>query len=178
MIGSWIDIVLMIVLLITLVLGLIKGLVRQVIGIGAAVAGLILAAFYYPEAARLLGKLIGSEKWADCLGFLLIFFGCLLVGWLIGWLISKLIKGPFKFINHLLGGVIGLFKGILICGVIVFALLVFPVDQSALEKSTLSPYSFALTKAMVHVIPAELKEKFRLAYEDIIGRIGKHGKEI
>jgi membrane protein required for colicin V production len=178
MIVNWLDIILIIVLLTTLVLGLIKGLIRQVIGIVAAVAGLILAALFYQDAAGLLKKLIRNERWADCLGFLLIFFGCLLVGWLIGWLLSKLMKGPFKFINHLLGGVLGLLKGVLICGVIVFALLVFPIFQSALERSTLSPYCLAITKAMVQVVPAELKDKFRVAYQDIIGRIGSHGKKI
>ncbi len=178
MIGSWLDIVLLVVLATTIVLGLIKGLIRQVVGILAAVAGLVLAAAYYPDASRLLEKLIKSEKWADWLSFLLIFFVVLLLGWLIGWLISKLMKGPLKFVNHLLGGVFGLVKGVLISGVIVFAFLVFPIDQKALEKSTLSPYCLSVTRAMVHVIPSELKDKFRMAYQDIIGRIGKRGKEV
>ncbi len=178
MIGSWLDIVLLVILVATLVLGLIKGLIRQVVGILAVVAGIILAAAYYPDASRLVVRLVKSGKWADWLSFLLIFFVVLLLGWLAGWLISKLMKGPFKFINHMLGGVFGLVKGVLISGVIVFAFLLFPIDQKALEKSTLAPYCFTVTKAMVHVIPAELKAKFRMAYQDIIGRIGKRGKEV
>ncbi len=174
------DIILLIVLLVTLVLGLIKGLVRQVIGIVAVVAGLILAARYYPRAVApsSIRSSLPSIV-AELSGFLAFFAVVIAAGWLIGLLFSKLMKGPLEFVNHLLGGVFGLVKGVLICGVLVFALLVFEVQQDALAESRLAPFCFHVTRAIVSLIPGDLKAKFKTAYEEMRGRGGEsHGQEI
>jgi membrane protein required for colicin V production len=172
------DIILLAVLLVTLILGLIKGLVRQIIGIVAVVGGLVLGAMFYPQAAFVFHKIISSETVSNFVGFLAIFLAVLLAGWLIGLLISKLMKGPLAFINHVMGGVLGLFKGVLICGVIVFAMLVFEVRKEALAGSRIAPLCFHVTKAMVQLIPQELKSKFTRTYREMRQGGGEHGKEI
>lgn len=175
---NWLDIFLLVILAVTLIIGLIKGLVRQLVGIIAVIAGLILAAFYYPYAAAVLSRLPISEGWSSLIGFLVIFIVVLLLGWLVSFLLSKLMKGPLKFLNHLFGGALGLVKGVLICGVIVFAMLVFPVDRMALQESSVAPYCYWITRGLVQLIPKELKEKFKEAYDDIVGSSEKHGKEV
>jgi membrane protein required for colicin V production len=172
------DIVLIVILLVTLVLGLIKGLVRQIIGILAVVGGLILGAVYYSRAGAVFHKIISSEMVSNFVGFLAIFLLILLAGWLVGFLVSKLIKGPLAFVNHVMGGVLGLFKGVLICGVIVFAMLVFEVRKGTLEQSRIAPLCFQVTRAMVQLIPRDLKTKFTKFYEDMRQGGGGHGKEI
>ncbi len=172
------DIILIAVLLVTLILGLIKGLVRQIIGILAVVGGLVLGALFYAQAASVFHKIITSETVSNFVGFLAIFLIVLLAGWLVGLLVSKLMKGPLAFINHVMGGVLGLFKGVLICGVIVFAMLVFEVRKGALEGSRIAPLCFRVTKAMVQLIPRDLKAKFTRTYKDMRGGGGEHGQEI
>jgi membrane protein required for colicin V production len=172
------DIILIAVLLVTLILGLIKGFVRQIIGIIAVVAGLILAANYYPLIFPLFQRFISSVLVSNFLGFLLIFGAVLLAGWLLGLLVSKLIKGPLAFINHVWGGVIGFVKGVLICGVLVFALLVFEVQKDALAGSRLAPFCLQVTRAIVNLIPRDLKAKFKTSYEEMRGRGGSHGQKI
>jgi uncharacterized membrane protein required for colicin V production len=103
------------------------------------------------------------------MAFVVIFIAVLIVGALISFLLSKVVKGPLRFIDRVLGGVLGLVEGILICGVLVIAQLAFPVDKQALMRSSLAPYCYWLTKGMVQVIPRELKEKFRATYEEIVG---------
>ncbi len=178
MIFNWLDIVLFIVIGVTLVFGIIKGLVRQIIGILAVIVGLILALVYYPYIAYLFGRVISSQVLSHFLGFILIFLAILCLGGIISWLVSKMIKGPLKFMNHLLGGGLGLIKGILICGVFVFALLIFPVNVKALENSFVAPYCLKMTKVVVGLIPQELKESFKEAYEDIMGKRGKNAKRV
>lgn len=172
------DIILIVILLMTLVLGLIKGLVRQIIGIVAVIAGLIFAANYYPRISNLFQRFLSSVLVSNFIGFLLIFAVALLAGWLLGLLFSKLMKGPLAFINHVLGGVIGLVKGVLICGVLVFALLVFEVQKDALAGSRLSPFCFLVTRAIVNLIPRDLKAKFKTSYEEMRGRGGSDGQKI
>ena len=175
---STFDIILAIVLLVTLVLGLIKGLVRQAIGLVAVVAGLVLAARSYPRAGAFVRKIVSNGVVADFIGFLALFAAVIAVGWLVGLLISKLMKGPLNFIDHVLGGVFGLFKGVLICGVIVFALLVFEVRRDALAGSKLGPLCFYATQAVVRLIPGDLKAKFKAAYQGARKRGMSHGQEI
>ena len=178
MIGNALDIVVIVILFATLVLGLIKGLVRQLVGVGAVVAGLILAARYYDRVAAVFGRAFNSEKWASIIAFAVVFIVVLLVGSLISFLIRKLLPGPLRFADHLFGGVLGLIQGVLISGVIVFALLAFPVNKPLLTESRLAPYCYWLTKAMVQIIPQDLKDRFNQTYREIVEGSGSHGQEI
>lgn len=175
---NWFDFILIAVLLISLILGFIKGLIRQVIGILAVVGGLILASLYYSRVAKILYWLVSSELWSNLLGFIIIFIAVLFIGWLVGLLFSKLMKGPFKFLNHFLGGIFGFLKGILICGVIVFGFLAFPVDKQALKESRLAPYCYKATRATIILIPQELRERLKAAYQEIVVSVGKNGKKV
>jgi len=175
---STLDIILVIVLLATLVLGLIKGLVRQAIGLVAVVAGLLLAARYYPRAGAFVHKVVSNPIVADFIGFLALFAAVIAAGWLVGLLVSKLMKGPLNFLDHVLGGAFGLIKGILICGVIVFALLVFEVRQDALAGSKLAPLCFQVTRTVIRLIPGDLKAKFKSVYEGSRKGGASHGQKI
>jgi len=178
MTGNGLDIVIVIILLVTLVLGLIKGLVRQVIGLAAVIAGLVLAARYYRQVSGVFGQAFASEKWASIVAFALIFIVVLLVGGLISFLVCKLLCGPLRFVDHLFGGIVGLIQGILISGIVVFALLAFPVNKPLLTESKLAPYCYWLTKAMVRIIPQDLKDQFNQTYKEIVEGAGSHGQEI
>jgi membrane protein required for colicin V production len=177
-IGNSLDIVVIVILLVTLILGLIKGLVRQLVGVGAVVAGLILAARYYDRVSAVFGRAFNSEKWASIVAFAAVFIVVLLVGSLISFLVRKLLPGPLRFADHLFGGVLGLVQGILISGVIVFALLAFPVNKPLLTESRLAPYCYWLTKAIVQIIPQDLKDRFNQTYKEIVEGSGSHGQEI
>ncbi len=175
---NWLDIILIAILVITSILGIIKGLVKQVFGLLAVIIGLILALGFYSQVSWLYLRLVSREVLAHFLGFLTIFLAVLCLGWVSSYLLSKFIKGPLKLLNNVLGGGLGLLKGILICGIVVFALLVFPISKKALKESQLSPVCLQMTKAIISLIPRELKEKFKEAYQGITRRVGKDGKKI
>ncbi len=164
---NWLDILLLLVLVIALSLGILKGLIRQIVSILAVLVGLILAITFYPVFESVFKTLIKDETIGRFMGFVVIFFGVLTIGWLIGRLFSKAAQGPLKFLNHVLGGALGLLKGILICGILVFALLVFPVDREALQGSVLAPSCVKITRGLIDLIPQELKQTFTEAYRDI-----------
>lgn len=175
---NWLDIILLAILIITFILGIAKGLIRQIIGIAAVVIGLVLAVYNYPYVSQFYIRLVSHQALSQLLGFFTVFIIVLGLGWLIASLLSKLAKGPLKVLNHTLGGVLGLLKGILISGVIVFALLVFPVEKRALRESQLSPYCLRITKAIYYLIPESLKQDFRKAYGDILGKGEGNGKKV
>ncbi len=175
---NWLDVILIIILVITTTLGIIKGLVKQLFGLLSVFIGLILALSLYSQMAWLYLRLVSSQVLAQFLGFLTIFLTVLGLGWLASYLLSKLVKGPLKVLNNLLGGGLGLLKGILICGVVVFALLVFPINKKVLKESRLSPPCLGMTRAVIKLIPRELKEKFKETYEEITKKVGKNGEKI
>jgi membrane protein required for colicin V production len=165
---NWLDIVLIVIIFITFLMGVIKGFVKQIIGILAVILGLILAVSYYSVVADIFSGLISNRLLANLLAFLAVFFAVVCVGSIISWLLSKLMKGPLKLVNHALGAGLGILKGILICGVIVFALFVFPVTTGGLKKSELAPFCARLAKAVYYLVPKDLRLKFNEAYEDIV----------
>jgi len=174
---GWLDIVLAIIITVTVVIGLIKGLVRELLGVAAAVGGFVLAGNFYQQAADLLGGFIRNETAARFLGFLLILILVLIVGWLLSFLLSKLLKGTIKVINHFLGGVFGCIEGLVIGGALVFGLLAFPVDREAVSESHLAPYCYGLTKAIVGLVPQDVKNAARTAYQSIVKTEKGHGQK-
>jgi membrane protein required for colicin V production len=157
---NWLDSILLIILLITFILGLVKGFLRQIIGILAIVAGVILASRYYPWLSVKFHNQIDSDFWRNCLSFLLIFFGVILAGWLLGFIMGKLIKGTVSLTNHLLGGGLGLLKGILIGTVIVFAMLSFNFQRQALVESRLAPAMLKISRGLLLLVPDDFKDRF------------------
>jgi membrane protein required for colicin V production len=173
---NWIDIALMLVLGLALVIGLIKGFIRQLIGIAAVIAGLVLAIVYYPYAAELYLRFISRSLLAQFLGFITILIIVMILGWVISMLLSKVIKGPLRFANHILGGALGMIKGVLICGAFIFAMFVFSIRDNALKDSVLAPYCIKMTKVAVGLIPQGLKDRFNQSYREIFRSGGKNDK--
>jgi membrane protein required for colicin V production len=175
---NWLDIVFLVILLVTFILGIIKGLIRQIIGILAVIIGLILAVYNYSYAATFYARFVSNRTVAQLLGFFTIFIVVLCIGWLVAFLLSKMMKGPLKFLNHVFGGALGLLKGILICGVVVLALLVFPVKKEALKESQVAPYCLKIAEGLYYLIPQSLKQEFKKAYNDILGKGKVHEKRV
>jgi membrane protein required for colicin V production len=136
-----------------------KGLVKQVFGFLAVIVGLILALGFYSQVSWIYLRFITNEVLAHFLGFLTIFLVVLCCGWVSSYFLSKFIKGPLKLLNNILGGGLGLLKGILICGVVVFALLVFPISKKALKESALSPVCLQITRGIIGLIPTQHSSK-------------------
>lgn len=176
MIG-WLDIVLVVILIGTFIAGSIRGLVKEVVGIVAAIIAFLAAATWYAPVADFLNRSLVGPGIAKFLGFILVFAFVILVGAVASALLSRLMAGPLKFVNHLFGGIFGLFEGMLICGALVFALMVFPISKESLSSSLLAPYCYGLTKTMVGFIPRELKEQFKSAYQDIVKSESVDGKK-
>jgi membrane protein required for colicin V production len=175
---NWLDFVFLVILLGAVIAGIVRGLVRQVIGLAAVIIGLILASLYYRGPAEIIGKVAHNRLLSHFLGFLLIFFCVLAAGGILGFLISKIMKGPLALANRLLGGVFGLLEALLVCGVLVFALTVFDVARPALETSRLAPVCVGLTRAAVHLIPQDLRDRFNRSYQEIRRSGGSHGEKI
>jgi membrane protein required for colicin V production len=172
---NWLDIVLAAAVLAAVIVGLIKGFVRELIGLIVIVVGIVVAAQIFGPVARFIGKFISNPTTANFIGFLLVFLVILIAGGILAGVIAKLTKGGLGFMNNLLGGIIGFLEGVLVAGAIVFAMLAFPVDKTALTNSKLAPLAYSVTKTIVQFIPRELKDQLRDAYQNIFRSGADHG---
>ncbi len=175
---NWLDFVFLAIILVTTILGIVKGLIRQVIGLVAVVIGLILAALYYHALGAVFQTFMHNELLANFLGFVVIFVCVLIVGAILGRLLTKAMVGPLALINRAFGGVFGLVKAVLICGILVFAMTAFQIGRPSLEESRLAPFCFSITRAVVNMIPQDLRAKFNSSYKEIRKGGGKRGEKI
>ena len=175
---NWLDIILLVILILTAIIGIFKGLVKEVIVLVAVIAGLVLASLYYEGTAGVFDTFVKNKLLSNFLGFLLIFVAVLVVGGILGHLITKAMKGPLALVNRLFGAIFGAVKGVLICGILVFALFTFRVAKPALETSVLAPGCLGITRTAINMIPADLRARFNSSYKEIRESGGKHGQKI
>jgi membrane protein required for colicin V production len=175
---NWLDITLLVIMALTAIIGVFKGLVKQVVGLVAFIAGLVLASLYYGQTAGLFERVTGNVLLRNFLGFLVIFVLVLVAGAILGHLVSKTMQGPLAMVNRLFGGAFGLLKGVLICGLLVFGLVSLEFAEPAVQTSVVAPVCVEVTNAAVKLIPQNLWDRILASYKEIRKSGGKHGQEI
>jgi membrane protein required for colicin V production len=157
------DIVLMVILAISIVLGLIKGFIRELFSLAFFIIAVVLSFLYYFETGNLFLAQLRNRDLANFVGFILIFALVVIVGAVVTWAIKKIfVVGPLKSVDRMLGGVFGLVRGILVSAIIVFGLVVFPVDDRLVVESRFSPYVLRTIGIFLDVLPEKFKERFHL----------------
>jgi len=127
---TWIDIVLIIALIVLTIHGIIIGLVRGLFDIVGIVLG-YLVAVNYCESMRI----------PKFLSFLLIFIVVVIIVSLIGRVVSRLIHiTPLAWIDRILGGILGILKGVVLGFVFLIIILLLGKYNIALYKSEIAPW--------------------------------------
>jgi membrane protein required for colicin V production len=161
---NWLDIVLVLLIVASAVAGLRTGFARVIIGIVATVAGIIAGFWCYRMVAgQLLAWTRLDERLANVFGFLIVFVGVLIVGSLLATVLAKLFRWMgLSWFDHLLGGVAGFVRGVLVIAVLADVFVAFapsPVP-AFLQGSRVLPYASELGVALAQLAPRELKNLF------------------
>ena len=167
---NWLDVCLGLFILWSVFTGTRAGLARVVVGIVATLVGLMAGFWCYRLVAAKLMGWVGTEVVANILGFLLIFFGTLIVGSLLGSLLSRLFQWVgLSWFNHFLGGVAGLLRGTLVVSALMgFAVAFSPSPTpDVLEHSRVLPYASEVSSWLVNLAPRELKDAFTEQWQNL-----------
>lgn len=175
---NWLDYVFLAIIVVTAIYGIFKGFVKQVIGLAAVVAGLVLAVLYYERAAGIFIGLVKNRLVANFLGFTLVFVLVLVAGGILGHLLTKAMIGPLALVNRLFGALFGIVTAVLACGILVFALVSFEMARPAVQTSVLAPACLGVARAVVHVVPKDLRSRFDESYKRVRESGGEHGQKI
>lgn len=164
---NWLDIVLLLILAVSIAGGIAKGFARLMIGLIAAVAGFLLALWFYGVAGGWLLPYVSYPGLANFIGFVLILVAALVVGGLAGALLSKLLKwAGLSWADRTLGGMFGAARGLVFAVALVLALMAFTrhPPPRAVVQSRLAPYVIGVANASAQIAPHEVREAVEESY--------------
>lgn len=169
---NWLDAVLILILALSIFTSFRKGLSREVIGLAAVVVALLLGIWFYGTAGSFLLPYVSSRGVANLCGFLIVFFGVMLVGSLVSHLVGRFLKVTgLSFFDHALGAGFGFLRGTLIAVALITAIMAFSTDADhppqSVVHSRVAPYVVGAARVIVAVAPHELKEGFRRSYGQV-----------
>lgn len=171
---NWLDYCLLAILLISTWMSARKGFSREVIGLAAALFGLVLGMWFYGLAGSFLLPYVSSARVANLLGFLLVFCGVLLLGALLGWIVNRFLRTVgLSFFDRLLGAGFGVARGLLVAIALLTAYMAFgpEVDSQTVSQSMLNsriaPYVLDASHVFVSIAPMELKSGFLRQYAQV-----------
>ncbi len=171
---NWLDILLVIILLFSTVSAARKGFSREVIGIAAALVGLVCGIWLYGIAGAWLLPYVSSPQVANFIGFFIVFVGCLIAGAILSAIIRRFVKTVgLSWFDRLLGAVFGVIRGTLLSLALITAMVAFApaVAQdsapTAVAQSRIAPYIVAASDFLVAIAPREMKDGFHNRYEQL-----------
>ena len=171
---NWLDIVLIVVLSFSTLHSLRRGFSREIVGLAASLAALVLGMWFYGIAGSYLSRYVSSVRTANLLGFFLVVGAVLGVGALIAWIVSRFIRTiGLSFFDRLLGAGFGLLRGLLITISILTAFMAFgprsdgDSTPAAVLHSQIAPYILEASRWFVAIAPMDLKQNFRQRYSQV-----------
>jgi membrane protein required for colicin V production len=157
------DIALIAVVALSFLSGLRTGLTRVVVHLAAMVVALLAAFWCYGIVAGKLAPWIGQPLIAQITGFCLIFFGITLLGSIAGAILAKLFEGiGLGWLDHLLGGVVGLVRGgVFVAAGVAIVMAFAPLPTPAfLSGSRIAPYATSVAGVITEFAPKQLRDGF------------------
>jgi membrane protein required for colicin V production len=143
-----IDIIIIIFAIVLCIRGYLRGFINEVFSLLIIICGLIGAFLFYRPLSETFMEFIGSRDLSMILAFFAIFIFITIVLIIIRNMLIRVIdRLNLADIDNILGVVVGLIKGLLICGVILVFLKnhpVFRIDEM-IGRSSLFPYLITLS---------------------------------
>ncbi len=140
-----IDIAILIIMALSSVLGLWRGLIKEMLALSIWIATFLLFRIYSEPLAELMSDMIENDYIRNATAFTLLLIAIMMIGALLHFMMSKLptITG-LQLINHSLGAVVGVAKGVIIVLVILFISNAFVSETELWQQSQLIPYGMTL----------------------------------
>lgn len=139
----------------------IRGFFFEAFHLAGWIVGYLLAAWQYPRLAGWFAPHLKSPWVGEMVAFLLIFFAVLVLAGFIGRLARWLMKkASLSALDRVLGGVLGLVRGILVAAIVLTAVAAFEPAAGWLAQSQLAPYLLVGGRAAIWLAPTELRQRF------------------
>jgi membrane protein required for colicin V production len=165
------DIFVCVVLCISLIFSLMKGFVREIFSLLAYVGGYFIAVKYQDTLAQILMESIPSKPISKLAAFAAIYIVTAIMISLMGKIFKAMLWSvtDLSMFDRLLGGIVGLARGVAIMVAITFPLKFFPeVSKKITEDSFTAPY-LSKVIGLVNQNPSTLNIRKKISEFDIKG---------
>jgi membrane protein required for colicin V production len=174
---NWVDITIITLLVISTLMGAFWGLIRQIIALFGLIGGIMIAGrFYQPVSEFLHGKdgggLIADANWARIIAFVGILIVFSLALGAVGSVLRVVAKVLFLgWLDHLLGGLLGLLMALTLIMAVLVVATVFPVPglSDTVRTSQVAHWFSGYVPVVLSMLPPEFQR-----YEQII-KLGMPG---
>jgi len=163
---NWLDIAIIVAIAWFALAAFSAGILREVVTLAAVLGGAVLAGLFYRSLADDL-RPFTDERTATVIAFLIIFFSVAMMGQLV----ASLLKGAASammlgWLDHLLGGIFGLIKGLAVVELFFILFVTYPSWrlEDAIAGSSLAPFFLKTMPLLLGLLPGE----FRTAVEGFI----------
>lgn len=160
---STLDILYIFIMAVSLAVSVFRGGVRELFSLAAVAAGFVAASnFYYLGSDQLL-RFTSYEEVNDIISFILIFaFVAMLVSYVGGQLTHLVRKKNLGFWDAMAGTAIGAVRGLLVCALLTYALLVFMKPGGGFFSSSRAfPFVVQVTEAVSPIGPKDFRREFK-----------------
>jgi len=155
------DWVIVVIIAVSIIQAAISGFFHEAFGIAGLIVGYLLAAWNYQRLAARYAPYLKSMWLGEIGAFLVIFLAVLVVAGIAGRITRHIVKeAGLSFVDLILGGALGLLRGILLVAVIMMSMAAFTPTSTWLEGSELVPYFLVVGRAAIWVAPSELRGRF------------------
>ncbi|MDL2271769.1 CvpA family protein [Desulfovibrio sp. OttesenSCG-928-I05] len=149
------DIGIIVFLLALMVRGFMRGLVQEVAGLVALILGFILARQFQDDAHAFLSQLFGNEEWTYLLSYASVFTLVIMGVSLLAAGLRKLMAVTFTaWLDRLLGGFVGLGKGLLLATAVFYVLDRLLPGADFVQTAQLRPLLDAMIKYLQNFLPS------------------------
>jgi membrane protein required for colicin V production len=177
---NWLDYLLIAIQAFSALQSLRRGFTREVIGMCAAIAALVLGMWFYGTAGALIRPSVSSDRAANFLGFVAVVIAVLIAGAIVGAIVRRFVKAiGLSFFDRLLGAAFGLVRGAIVCIALLTAYIAFghgadaKTAPSGVVHSQIAPYLMEVSSVLVNAAPTELKRSFLEEYDEVKSEIRK-----
>jgi membrane protein required for colicin V production len=154
---DWVIVAVMVVSVLT---AAAQGFFFEIFLLCGAAVGYEIAAWQYHRVAVWLLQFVSAAWVADAAGFLMVFFGCILLAAIAGRICRWMFKeAGLQWFDRVLGATFGLVRGIAMVTVVVMCVAAFSPGSRMLAQSQLGGYFLILGRGASWLGPRELRAR-------------------
>jgi membrane protein required for colicin V production len=167
------DFILLTILAIAIIRGLIRGMIRQVASLLGLIVGFVVAGHLYLRLTPLLKRYFPSLPYLEVFAYLAVYIVTWLAIVVLGFLFVKLSRAMLMaWADRLLGGILGLFKGLVTVVLVVAVLTIFLSGKSAImTNSLLCVHVQRVGYYFVQLTPKELRQRYEKKHDTLVRRL-------
>ena len=167
------DFILLTILAIALIRGIVRGMIRQVAGLLGLIAGFVAAGHFYVRLLPTLREHFPSIPFLEVISYAVIYAITWLAVVIVGYLFVKLSRAMLMaWADRLLGGVFGLFKGLVASVVLVAVLTLFlSSDSKVLRDSLFSVHVQRVGYYLVRLTPKDLRDRYEKRHKALVRQL-------